>query len=225
MATFPRTRTPTPQRLVLTGVSWQEYGKFLRAFAGRRAVRLTYDRGVLEIMSPLHEHETDVDFLGQLAVALTEEMGLTRKAGGSTTLRRRKRRRGLEPDRCYWIASEPLVRGKRDINLHKDPPPDLAIEVDITRSSLDRLTLYGALGVPEVWRYDGEVLRVYHRREGGTYEEAPDSLAFPFLPVQELVRFVEQGQQSDDTAVARAFQEWVRLQILPRVSGGEQRQP
>src|SRR5262249_55428861 len=137
MATVSRTRTFPPQRLVLAGVSWQEYGKFLRAFEGRRAVRLTYDRGVLEIMSPRHEHETDVDFLGRLAITLTEEMGLSVKAGGSTTFRRRKKRRGLEPDRCYWIASEPLVRGKRDINLRKDPPPDLAIEVDVTSSSLN----------------------------------------------------------------------------------------
>jgi Uma2 family endonuclease len=221
MATVPRTRTPTSQRLVFTGVSWQEYGRFLRAFAGRRGVRLTYDRGVLEIMSPLHEHETDVDFLGQLAVALTEEMGLTRKAGGSTTFRRRKRRRGLEPDRCYWIASEPLVRGKRDINLRKDPPPDLAIEVDVTSSSLDRMAIYASLGIPEVWRMDDAGLTFHVLGPDGKYAPSPRSKSFPPVAPADLTRFLAMRAQLDENAVVQQFRVWFRQQA----AGGAATQP
>jgi len=221
MTTVPQTRTPTPQRLILTGVSWQEYGKFLRAFAGRRAVRLTYDRGVLEIMSPLHEHETDVVFLGRLAVALTEEMGLPIKEGGSTTLRRRKRRRGLEPDRCYWIASEPLVRGKRDINLRKDPPPDLAIEVDVTSSSLDRMAIYASLGIPEVWRMDDAGLTFHVLGPDGKYAPSPRSKSFSLVAPADLTRFLAMRAQLDENAVVQQFRVWFRQQA----AGGAAAQP
>src|SRR5437762_1354894 len=94
---------PAEQRLILDGVDWHEYGRFLRIFGNRSAVRLTYDRGTLEIMTLSHEHESDGHFLGRLVVTLTEELDLPLKGGGSTTFRRRKRLRGLEPDECYWI--------------------------------------------------------------------------------------------------------------------------
>jgi Uma2 family endonuclease len=207
--------------LVLVGVSWQEYGKFLRAFEGRRATRLTYDRGVLEIMSPRHEHETDVDFLGCLAVTLTEEMGLPRKAGGSTTFRRRKKRRGLEPDRSYWIASEPLVRGKREIDLRKDPPPDLAIEVDVTSSSLDRMAIYASLGVPEVWRMDDAGLSFHVLGPDGKYAPSPRSKSFPLVAPADLTRFLAMRAQMDENAVVQQFRAWFRQQA----AGGAAAQP
>lgn len=115
--------TAVPQRLVLDNVDWRTYSRFLRLFAERPAVRLTYDRGTLEIMSPLLEHAGDADFLGGLVVALTEELKRPLKRAGSTTLRRRRLRRGLEPDRSYWIANEPAMRGKRHYDSRVDPPP------------------------------------------------------------------------------------------------------
>src|SRR3954469_19125831 len=101
-STMSGVQIPKRQRLILREIDWQTYGRLLRAFAERPAIRLTYDRGTLEIMSPLHEHDSDARFLGRLVVTLTEELGLTVKAGGSTTFRRRRQRRGLEPDDCYW---------------------------------------------------------------------------------------------------------------------------
>src|SRR5262245_34373899 len=132
-------RAPTGQRLVLHGIDWRTYGRLLRALDGRPALRLTYDRGMLEIMTLTHEHESDNRFLVRLVVVLTEELGLPVRDGGSTTIRRRRRRRGLESDSCFWIANEAAVRHKRQIDLRIDPPPDLALEVDVTNSSLDRL--------------------------------------------------------------------------------------
>src|SRR5207245_1021857 len=151
-------RNSPDQRLLLYGVSWQEYGRMLRAFAERPSLRVTYDRGTLEIMTLSLEHESLVRFFNLLILALTLELGLPLKGGGSTTFGRRRRRRGLEPDECYWIANEFLVRAKEKLDLRQDPPPDLAIEVDVSYSTLDRMSIYAALRVPEVWRYGGRAL-------------------------------------------------------------------
>src|SRR5947207_175014 len=126
--TNPMSTAPSigPQHFVLHHVDWRTYSRLLRVFAERPAVRLTYDRGTLEIMSPLLEHDGDADFLGGLVVALAEELNVPLKRGGSTTLRRRKKQRGLEPDRSYWIANEAAMRGKRHYDSRTDPPPDLA---------------------------------------------------------------------------------------------------
>src|SRR5205823_9725460 len=103
--------------LLLQGIDWRTYSRLLWALAEHRSVRLTYDRGDLEIMSPLLEHDNPADLLGRFVVVLTEEMNLPMKAAGSTTLRRRRRQRGLEPDRAWWIAQEPRMRGKLRLNL------------------------------------------------------------------------------------------------------------
>jgi Uma2 family endonuclease len=151
----------TEQRFMLYGVDWKSYSRMLRAFGDRPGVRLTYDRGSLEIMTLSYEHESLARLLDRFVVTLTEELRLPIAGGRSTTFRRRGRKRGLEPDDCYWIASEPLVRGKDRINLHTDPPPDLALEIDFTHSSLDRMAIYAALRVPEVWRLENQVVVCY----------------------------------------------------------------
>src|SRR5262249_33669892 len=151
----------TQRCLRLSNVDWQTYTRLLKVFAERRGVRLTYDRGELEIMSPLLEHDKDDRFLFRLVVALTEELGLPIVEGGSTTLRRRRRRKGIEADECYWIANAHRMAGRRRIDLRTDPPPDLTIEVDVTHSSLNRLSIYAAFGVPEVWRLEGGALTFY----------------------------------------------------------------
>ena len=210
-STMLRIDTPKRQRLTLHEVDWQMYGRLLRAFAERPAVRLTYDRGTLEIMSPLHEHDSDARFLGRLVVTLTEELCLTIKVGGSTTFRRRRQRRGLEPDDCYWIASEPQVRGKRRIDLRSDPPPDLAIEVDVTRSSLDRMGIYAVLRVPEVWRLDGSTLTFEGLLAGSRhYAPASNSLAFPPVSPADLLGFMALRAQMDENAVVQQFRAWIR---------------
>jgi Uma2 family endonuclease len=193
-------------------VDWRTYARLLRVFAERPSLRLTYDRGVLEIMSPLHEHESDGRFLGRLVVTLTEELSLPVKAGGSTTFRRKRRRRGLEPDDCYWIASEPQVRGKRRIDLRNDPPPDLAIEVDVSRGSLDRMSIYAALRVPEVWRLHQQGLTFHVLGADGRYTESPHSRAFPMVTPADLIRFLNLRSQLDENAVVQQFRAWLRQQ-------------
>jgi Uma2 family endonuclease len=201
---------PSGQRLVLYGVSWREYERMLRAFAHRRAVRLTYDRGTLELMTLSHKHENRSYLLARLVDALTEEMALAVKGGGSTTFKRRKGQRGLEADSCWWIAGEPLVRGKDVIDLRIDPPPDLAMEIEITRSALNRMAIYAAIRVPEVWRYDGKSLTFHVLGANGRYTESANRLAFPQLTPADLLPFLNLRGQVDENAIVRQFRAWAR---------------
>jgi len=199
-------------RLVLYDVEWRDYERFLRLFSDRPGVHLTYDRGVLEIMTLSHQHENFGRTIGRFIVVLTEELDLPVKGGGSTTFRRRQRKRGLEPDECYWIQSEALVRGKDDINLQTDPPPDLALEVDITRSSLNRLRIYAALGIPEVWRLERQIPVCYLLGPDGRYKVSKTSKVFSGLRPAELSSFLALRGQMDENAMVREFRAWVRQQ-------------
>lgn len=200
---------------LLYDIDWPTYSGLLRAFETQRGFRLTYDRGMLEIMSPLWEHEGPSGLLGLFIHVLTEELNLPCRLGGSLTLRRRRKRRGLEPDKCYWIANAPRMQGKRQLNLRVDPPPDLAVEVDVTSSSLDRMGIYAVLGVPEIWRWSTGGL-AFHLLENGAYQVRPNSLSFPQLAAVDLVPFLVLWGQTDDVSITRQFREWVRQQMLTR---------
>jgi Uma2 family endonuclease len=203
----------TEQHFLLYGVDWRTYTRLLRAFAERPGVRLTYDRGVLELMTLSHEHESQRYLLARIVDALTEELRLPVKGGASTTFRRRKRQRGLEADSCWWIAHEPAVRGKKVIDLRNDPPPDLALEIDITHSSLDRLSIYEKLCFPEVWRLEQRTLVCHLLDNSGKYQESLTSRAFPGLVVADLVAFLALSGQMDENAIIARFRTWVRQQF------------
>ena len=204
--------SPPSQSMLLEDVDWPTYSRLLRVFADRCSVRLTYDRGRLEIMSPRREHEIDNKLLDRFVFILAEELGVEINSGGSTTYRSRRRRRGLEADNSYWIANEPKVRGKRRIDLKVDPPPDLAIEVDLTNSCLDRLSIYAKLKVPEVWRLSGNSLAFLILGEEGDYSEGA-SVAFPYLKPEDLLRFLALYEQTGEIALVRQFRAWVRQRI------------
>ena len=136
--------------------------------------------------------------------------------GKSVTLRRRKKQRGLEPDECYWVASSPLLRGKTKLDLRTDPPPDLAIEVDVTNRSLDRMSIYTALGVPEVWRLSKGVL-TFQVLQGKGYRPRANSLAFPTLALTDLIPFLALIGSTDESALALQFREWVRNDLAKRL--------
>jgi Uma2 family endonuclease len=201
------------QHLVLEGVSWELYEHLLNEIdlSGRRLF-LTYDDGELEIMSPLPEHEDPKELISDCIKAILERTDTPARALGQTTFRRKLKKKGLEPDSCFYIQSQPLVIGKKRIRLPKDPPPDLAIEIDITSRSIARLPIYAALDVPEVWRYDGVNIRSLHLRQG-RYDESEYSLAFPKLLVKDLVRFIRMyAETGDHTATMKAFRKWLNRQ-------------
>lgn len=213
MASASLRKRPASKRcLVLRGIDWRTYTRLLRLLADQRGLRLTYDRGTLEMMSPLHEHESDADMLGRFVAVLSEEQNVAVKAARSTTLRKRRKQQGLEPDHSWWITNEFRVRGKRRIDLRVDPPPDLAVEVDVTSSS-DRMKIYAALGVPEVWRLDARGLTFQVLQANGQYASQQCSLAFPLVTPTDLVGFLSERTSSDETTVIRRFRSWVQQRL------------
>lgn len=202
---------PREQRFLMRNVDWPQYRAFAKAL-DECHVRLTYDRGKLEFMTLSHNHERWSNLLGQFVEVLTEELDMPRQSGGSTTFDRENLERGIEPDQCYYLEHEPQVRDKDEIDLTVDPPPDLALEIEISRSALNRMGIYAAIKVPEVWRFNGEVLRVYHL-VGENYVQADHSLHFPFLPLTKVQEFLAQRGQMDETSLVKSFRQWVREQI------------
>lgn len=198
-------------RILLGNISWQTYQALLKDIEKQPAIRLTYDRGQLEIMTPLDPHESYKKLMGRFVEALTEELSIEIRSLGSKTCKREDLARGLEPDQCYYIQNERVVREIDQIDLNQYPPPDLVIEIDITSSSINRLDLYAALGVPQVWRYDGSTIRIYQLKETN-YQLCDSSPTFPFLHPSDVVRFLEMRKMGE-TSLMRSFREWVRNQM------------
>jgi Uma2 family endonuclease len=197
------------QHIALDGISWELYEQLLRD-VGNRPIRITYYRGSIEIMSPLPKHETWKKRIARMIELMALEVNIPMETLGSTTFRRRAKAVGLEPDECYYIQHAANIRGKDRLNLKVDPPPDLVVEIDITRRSIAREPIYARLGVPELWRYDGKRLAVLELTAGNKYRERESSLSFPFLPMAEFRKYLGQLGEADDLKVLRAFQKWVR---------------
>ncbi len=209
------TATPAEQQFVFYDVDWEFYQSVLEKLEDR-PVFVTYDRGSLEVMSPSRKHETAGGLLGRMLVTFTEELNIPIGSGGSTTFRREDLDRGLEPDECFWIQNEARVRGKDDIDLSIDPPPDISIEIEISTRLLDREGIYAALGVPELWRSDGEQVRVSVLELDGRYHPQEHSLALPSFPLAEAGRILQLRKTTDETTLIRAFREWVRAHLPAR---------
>ena len=200
-----------PQHFVLEDVSWELYKTLLRE-TGHRNVRITYDRGRLELVSPLPKHEKWKSLIGRLIEVLSMELRLPVAALGSTTFKRKKLRKGLEPDECYYIANEAAVRSLDRIDLRKDPPPDLVVEIDVTYRAIKREVIYAAMGVPEVWKYDRRGL-TFLKLDGGKYRRVEASLWFPWLRPEDVERFLRMLPEKDQTSVVLAWRDWVRAKI------------
>lgn len=200
----------TQQHIVLNGISWETYEQLLHDLQERH-IRVTYDRGDLEMMAPLASHEGWKGRYGRLIELMCEERELDIEPLGSTTFRREELEKGLEPDECYYVQHADAIRARQgeDIDLTVDPPPDLAIEIDITRASIPKQPIYAALGVPELWRFDGVRLTVLRLR-GGKYEGAESSGVFPFLPMSRFQEFARRLASERQPPVLREFRNWVK---------------
>lgn len=218
MATSPTTEVPeamTGQRLVLRGIAWDDYQTIAHTLEGRH-VRLSFDRGTLEFMtiSPLHGHLSRL--LAQLIFVLTEELGLPRKSFGDMTCDREDLERGIEPDECFYLTHEPEVRNKEHLDLTTDPPPDLAIEIDVTHSPRNRLSIYAALGVKEVWRFQNETLTAQQLNDDGGSEEIQTSHHFPNLQISHITAFLNRRNQLDENSLIREFRQWVQQNLVAK---------
>jgi len=199
--------SPAEERVILHNVSWGTYERLLADFANQSAPHLTFDQGVLEIMTPLPEHEKYNRLIALLVAVVADALGINMADFGSTTFKRSDLERGFEPDSCFYVQHEPRVRGKSTIDLHVDPPPDLVVEVEITRGSLNKLPLYAQIGVPEAWRYDGRRLSIF-KLEHGDYVEVDKSDALPSLTSVLLTRFLDEGKSLPHTTWLRMLREW-----------------
>jgi Uma2 family endonuclease len=200
---------PPDQKVVLGNVSWEFYEGLLADHQESSAPRFTYDRGTLEIMSPLPEHEEDNRALASLVENVAVEWRMSFRNLGSTTFKREDLGRGFEPDSCFYLQNAERIRGKTRIDLTVDPPPDLVIEIDITHTSLDKLPIYAALGVPEVWRYSGNRLSIL-ALEGGTYQEREESLALPRVTAAALTGLLRESQEMDPPDWILRVRDWAR---------------
>jgi Uma2 family endonuclease len=205
--------------VILVGIRWQTYLALVQDF-GDRPIRLTYDRGNLEIMAPSFRHEVYAKILGRLVETLAEELELDFKSGRTTTFRREDLDRGLEADDCFYFKNVSAILGKTEIDLTRDPPPDLALEIDFSTSSINRMGIYAALGVSEVWRFEGQVLEVLSLAPNSAYQKSAQSPTFPGVPVERLTEFMHQATQLDDRKLLRLFREWVRKDVLPGYKAG-----
>lgn len=196
------------QQLLLKNISWQELEEILEDLGEKRSSRISYSDGVLEIMVPLPEHEKDKEIIGDIVKILLEQLEIDFEPLGSTTLKNNQMAQAVEPDACFYIKNHQAVIGKDRLDLNIAPPPDLAIEIDITnRTQLDNYLL---LKVPELWRYTRQGFQI-NLLEGKRYIESQTSPNFINLPIVELINsYVKQAQSEGRSKAIRAFRKWVQ---------------
>lgn len=187
--------SPSEQRVVLKNIDWNTYLSLASARGESSVPRFTYDRGVVEIMSPSTEHEEVKDTVALIVNVWAEERGIDVRSFGSSTFRREDLERGFEPDACFYIQSVDQIKGRVNLDLGTDPPPDLVIEIDISSSSLDKLPLFAASGIPEVWRYDGHRLAMFEL-EGVEYSLRDESSVLAGLSAEMVSLFINQSRVS-----------------------------
>lgn len=201
------------QHLLLFDISWQTYIAIGDALPDRPGLRLTYDRGRLEFMTTSPRHEIYKKWLSRFIDILSEEFNKPTTTAGQMTFQKEELERGLEPDDCYWILHEPQMRGKLTWDANQDPPPDLALEIEVSRNALNRMGIYATLRVLEVWRFDGVTIRAHQLQPDGTYRLADESQFFPGVPLNELASFLGLLATADGLAIVKQFRARIR-QIL-----------
>ncbi|GGA27598.1 Uma2 family endonuclease [Okeania sp. KiyG1] len=207
-----RLTVPPGQKVLLKDVSWQEFEEILKDLGESRASRIAYANNTLEIMSPLPEHELSKEIISDLIKALLEELDREFLTLGSTTFKNEQMAKGIEPDNCFYIENEAKVRGKERLDLTIDPPPDLALEIDIT--SRTHLNIYANLGVGELWRFEKGKLQIYVL-ENNKYIESEFSPHFPGLPLTEIIpEYSIRCQNIGRNQTMKTFRNWVREQTI-----------
>jgi len=202
-------RPTTEQRVILYNVGWVTYEHLLAGFSDQSSPRITYDQGTLEIMTPLPDHERANRTIASIIDVLAEELILDVLDLGSTTFKREDLQRGFEPDSCFYFQNAAQMRSKKEIDLTVDPPPEIVVEVDIKSVSLNKLPIYAKIGVPEIWRYDGEKITIY-KLSVENYIEIDNSIVFPFVSGNDISSFLEKSETLTRPAFLKSLREWIR---------------
>ena len=215
-----KTPAPSEYRTVLPKVSWQKYEALLAEMAGERTARFTFDRGRLEMMNPLEEHDRCHKLIESLLLIVTDELEQPITSYKNPTLKREDLQIGGEPDAGYYLQNCDRMDGKSAIDLTVDPPPDLILEVELSRSSLNKFAIYAQLGIPEVWRYISKPGETFlkgklfiHYLQGDRYIEEDHGLAFPFLPAGRILQFIDQSDVEGLPKALRDLRLWVETTL------------
>ena len=200
---------PPGGKLTLYEIRWEEYEQLLDQVGDSSHFRISYDNGRLEVLTPSYKHEKYKSLLHDLVLILSDELDQEVLSCGSVTVKIQRTRKGVEADDSFYIQHASQIGDRDDLDFNSDPPPDLAIEIDLTRDSAAKLDIYAALGVPEVWRYDGSRFSIW-KLANQAYTLASSSLAFPFLTAENLAEFVASSKAQGLKRAREIFRAWVR---------------
>jgi Uma2 family endonuclease len=204
-------RMPADSVLTQHDVSWDEYEELLDAVGEASGVRISYDDGTLQIMTLSQKHEMYSTLIERIVSLLSVARRIKVLFYGSATMRKRKKEKGVEPDACFYVQNATLVGTKKEIDFNVDPPPDVVVEVDLHHDSLSKFPIFAALGVPEIWRYEGQALTIHHLREG-QYVASEASLSLPLLTSAVLTEFLARSPKQDQYDILLAFEDWLKTQ-------------
>ncbi len=193
--------------VILHNVSWETYERLIKEHGEQCGTRFTYDEGTLQIMIISFEHESSNRTLSTIVEALADGFDIDYEPAGSTTFKRKDIKRGFEPDSCFYFHQPEAIRGKKRLDLTKDAPPDLIIEVDVTHGSLDRLPIFAAIGVAEVWRYENEVVKFFLLIDN-SYIESSTSSVLPGVTSASVIQFIADSYTIRRVELARKVRAW-----------------
>jgi len=205
-------RMPPDSVLIQHGVSWSEYGDLLRAVGDAPGQHISFDGGTLQIMTLSFKHEKYVRLIERIVDRLSSRLLIKALSYGSATMKKEHEQKGAEPDACYYVQSAELVGKKDEIDLNVDPPPDVVVEIDLHHESISKTSIYSSLGVPELWRYDGNRMTIYHLR-GEEYIVSEASESLPLLTSAVLTEFLARTSKEDQYEILLAFEEWLKQQL------------
>lgn len=204
---------PEDASITFRDVSWDEYEELLEQVGEAPGLRITYDDGSLHIVTISSEHEKYASFISSLIAGIRLRLRMNILAFGSATMRKRRRDKGHEPDACFYVQTAALIGNKIQLDFETDPPPDIVVEIDVHHDSRSRFPVYAALGVPEIWRYDGQAMTIYHLSEEADreqYIEVVTSGAFPMLSATLLTEMIERMRRDGELSALLAFDEWLQ---------------
>ena len=200
---------PEDAIVIFNGATWEEYEELLDQVGEAGGLRISYNDGTLKVMSLSVEHETCVRFIERLIGAITIRLRINIISTGSATIRKQRKKKGNEPDASFYVQTASAIGNRLDIDFAVDPPPDLVVEVDIHHDSTDNDSIYAALGVPEIWRYDGWTASIL-RLQGANYVEAETSLALQMITPAILTEYLTRLREEGEFAAIIAFDEWLQ---------------
>jgi Uma2 family endonuclease len=206
---------PEDTSVTFRDVSWGEYEELLEQVGEAPGLRISYENGSLHVMTISAEHEKYTLFINSLIAGIRLRLRMDILAFGSATMRKPKRSAGHEPDACFYVQTAPLIGNKIQLDFETDPPPDIVVEVDVHHDSRSRFRVYAALGVPEIWRYDGQAMTIYHLSEEGDGQEyvaGDTSTGLPMLSAQLLTEMLERMRRDGELSALLAFDEWLQSQ-------------